>query len=68
MVLFVQSTLQLHSLKTGELLRKFPLDVGTVSGFSGDIKYSEIFFKFISFLTPGIVYMADVKNDDPPKV
>lgn len=63
-----QNILQLHSLTTGKVLRTFPLDVGTIVGFSGDKKYSEIFFQFTSFLTPGIIYMTDLKNDDEPKV
>ncbi|XP_043489627.1 prolyl endopeptidase [Polistes fuscatus] len=64
----VKNILQLHSLTTGKLLRTFPLDVGTIIGFSGDKKYSEIFYQFTSFLTPGIIYTADLKNDDEPKI
>lgn len=50
--IFWQSTLQVHDLDTGKLLRKFPLEMGEVS-VSGDKKYSDIFYQFDSFLTPG---------------
>jgi hypothetical protein len=51
--LFFQSLLQVNSLKTGEFISKFTLDIGTVVGFSGKKKHSEIFYHFVSFLTPG---------------
>lgn len=64
----VKNILQLRCLKTGALLRTFPLDFGTIAGFSGKKKYSEIFYKFTSFLTPGIVYKMDLNNDKEAQV
>ncbi|XP_046416785.1 prolyl endopeptidase [Neodiprion fabricii] len=64
----VKNVLQLYSLETGQLLRTFPIDVGTIVGFSGDKKYSEIFYQFTSFLTPGIIYTMDLKDDAEPKI
>lgn len=55
----VKSVLQVHSLQTGALVRQFPLGIGSVAGLSGDKKYSEIFFVFTSFLTPGTIYRYD---------
>lgn len=65
---YFQNVLQLHSLTTGEKLRTFPLDVGTVVNFAGQKKYSEIFYQFKSFLIPGIIYKVDLKSDQDPQV
>lgn len=55
----VKSVLQVHSLKDGSFVSKFPLEIGNVVGFSGKKKYSEIFYHFVSFLTPGVIYHYD---------
>ncbi|GAB0087261.1 prolyl endopeptidase [Sergentomyia squamirostris] len=60
----VKSQLQVHSLKTGDLIRKFPLDIGTIVGCSGRKCSSEIFYQFVSFLTPGIMYHYDFAHED----
>lgn len=59
-----QDTLQVNSFKTGKFLRKIPLEIGTVVDFSGSKKYSEIFFHFESFLTPGTIYRYDFANPE----
>lgn len=65
----VKSVLQVHSLKDGAFMFKFPLDIGNVVGFSGKKKLSEIFFHFVSFLTPGIIYHFDFADEGAkPKI
>lgn len=54
----------MNSLTTGELIRTFPLEIGMIVDVSGDIDSSEIFFKFGSFLTPGITYRYDFSTPD----
>ncbi|XP_065202516.1 prolyl endopeptidase-like [Planococcus citri] len=62
----VKNILQLHDIKTGTLIKKFDLDIGTVYGssFFNDRKSPIIIFRFNSFLTPGIIYRCDLSK--PP--
>ncbi|XP_060757057.1 prolyl endopeptidase-like [Neoarius graeffei] len=60
----VKDTLQLYELSTGHWIRELPLDVGTVAGLSSKKKYADIFYKFTSFTTPGIIYHYDVSKPD----
>lgn len=66
----VKSQLAVFKLVDGSHVRDIPIPVGTVAGFSGKRKLSEVFFKFTSFLEPGAVYqLADFADDSaPPKL
>lgn len=55
----VKSVLQVHSLETGKFESKFPLEHGTIKEFTGDKDSSEIFYHFVSFLIPGVIYHYD---------
>jgi len=48
--------LELRSLKDGSLIQNFPLDVGTVVGYSGKREHAEFFYQFASFLSPGRIF------------
>lgn len=63
----VKSVLQIHSLDKGSFEFKFPLEAGSIAGFSGEKDCSEVFYSFVSFLTPGVIYHYDFKkpNEEP---
>lgn len=61
----VKNVLQLRDLRTGDLLHNFKLDIGSVTGFSGHLKHNELFFKFSSQITPGIIYHVDLATGAP---
>lgn len=65
----VKSALHVHNLETGKFEYEFALDYGCVQGFSGNKDSSEIFFQFVNFLVPGIVYHFDFNSPNTePKV
>lgn len=59
-----QSVLQVHT-DAGQLLQEFDLAVGSIVGFSGKKEQTEIFYHFMSFLTPGIIYRVDFTTGKP---
>ncbi|KAF6737590.1 Prolyl endopeptidase [Oryzias melastigma] len=59
----VKNMLKMYRLSSGEELRTFPLDVGSVVGFTGRKRDSEIFYYFTSFLSPAIIYHCDLTKD-----
>jgi len=61
----VKNTMQLRDLSTGEQIYSFPMDIGSVTGFSGDIRHKEMFYKFSSQITPGTIYHIDLAGPVP---
>jgi len=59
----VKDTMQLRKWN-GKIITNFNLDIGSITGFSGDIRYNEIFYQFSSQITPGTIYRADISNND----
>lgn len=59
----VKNVLHVHDLTTGSHIATLPLDVGSISGYSGRHKDSEIFYEFTSFLTPSTFYRCDMTSD-----
>ncbi|CAL5416164.1 unnamed protein product [Camellia sinensis] len=61
----VKYVLQLRDLKTGSLLHRLPIDIGTVSEIRARREDSTLFIGFSSFLTPGIIYQCNLDTGVP---
>ena len=61
----VKNNLQLRELDTGKVTYEFALDIGSVTGFSGEIKHQEMFYKFSSQVTPGVIYHVNLTDVTP---
>ncbi|XP_059633802.1 uncharacterized protein LOC132276409 isoform X3 [Cornus florida] len=61
----VKHVLQLRDLQTGSLLHHLPIDIGTVYSISARRKDSMVFIKFVSFLTPAIIYQCNLGTEIP---
>ncbi|KAH7700509.1 prolyl oligopeptidase family protein [Aphelenchoides avenae] len=55
----LHTCLYVHDLKTGALLYPIPLPIGSVSGFYGRKRKTEVFFSFESFFAPAVIYHVD---------
>ncbi|XP_052763088.1 prolyl endopeptidase-like [Mya arenaria] len=65
----VKNQLYVHELVLGSQLCHLPLEVGTIVGYSGKKKDDEVFYQFMSFLTPGIIYRCSMYGGQfQPKV
>jgi len=42
------------------------MDIGCVAGFSGQLKHTELFYKFSSQITPGTIYHVDLSTSGQP--
>ncbi|XP_065221383.1 prolyl endopeptidase-like [Planococcus citri] len=60
----VKTVLQLHDIKTGNLVKKFDLEIGEVDYYSffSEEQSQTIYFRFESFLTPGIIYRCNLSS------
>ena len=61
----VKNTMQLRDLCTGNQVYSFTMDIGSVTGFSGDIRHKEMFYNFSSQITPGTIYHVDLTGSIP---
>ncbi|KAJ6399682.1 hypothetical protein OIU77_020270 [Salix suchowensis] len=59
----VKHVLQVRDLKTGSLLHRLPIDIGSVTGISARRDDSTVFFEFTSFLTPSIIYKCNLDTE-----
>ena len=51
-------------MEDGSFVKNFPLDMGSITAYSGRRKDTEIFYSFMSFLTPGIIYHCDMSAEE----
>lgn len=67
---FMQNTLKVHNFDTGQKLYDLPLDIGTIAEVGGKRNHTKLFYKFVSFTTPGTIYEVDFANGNKaePKV
>lgn len=56
---FKQNTLKVHNFNTGQKLYDLPLDIGTIAEVGGKRNHTKLFYKFVSFATPGTIYQVD---------
>lgn len=61
----VKHILQIRDLESGSLLHTLPVDIGSVGGVFARRKDTTFFFRFTSFLTPGVIYKCDLSNEAP---
>uniref|UniRef100_A0AB74UDZ7 Prolyl endopeptidase n=1 Tax=Pseudostellaria heterophylla TaxID=418402 RepID=A0AB74UDZ7_9CARY len=61
----VKHVLEVRDLESGSLLHRIPSGIGSVGGVNARREDSVVFFKFTSFLTPGIIYQCDLKDAVP---
>ena len=59
----VKDRMRIYEYSTGKFLKELPLDIGAVESLSGRREDQECFFKFVSFLNPGIIYRYDFEKD-----
>ncbi|KAI9596043.1 prolyl oligopeptidase [Syncephalis fuscata] len=55
----VKTALYIHRLETGEKICDIPIPIGTIVESAGRRKDQEYFFKFLSYLNPGVIYRYD---------
>ncbi|CAG8760276.1 16575_t:CDS:2, partial [Racocetra fulgida] len=52
----VKEKVSIHSLSTGKHIKDLPIPIGSIEAVAGRREDSEFFFKFTSYLNPGIIY------------
>lgn len=55
--------LYINKLESGLLLQEVQLPPGSVVGYSGRVQDTFIYFKFMSFINPGVIYYMDLAKE-----
>ena len=65
----VKNVMNVHDLDSGQFSFNISLDIGSVIGLSGEKNQNEVFYKFSSMITPGIIYYLDMaQSPSTPQV
>jgi len=56
--------LYIHRLESGDIIQQVDLPPGSVAGYSGRVQDSFIFFKFMSYINPGVIYHMDLAKEE----
>ncbi|XP_074603193.1 prolyl endopeptidase-like isoform X2 [Brevipalpus obovatus] len=55
--------IQIRELRSGSLILTPEISIGTIGGISGRRVSKEVFFSFVNFFTPGIIYRVDMEKN-----
>lgn len=58
----VKSQLEVRSLTNGSLIQQIDIPFGSIDSSWGKKSHNELFFRVVSFLTPGIIYRVDLSH------
>jgi len=61
----VKNVLDVHHLESGKKIYNVPLEVGSITGFSGKEKHDEMFFTFSSMVIPSTSFRLDLTQEKP---
>ncbi|CAG8734047.1 6066_t:CDS:10, partial [Racocetra persica] len=59
----VKEKVSIHSLSTGKHIKDLPIPIGSIETVAGRREDTEFFFKFTSYLNPGIIYRYDFSKE-----
>ncbi|CAG8581416.1 12861_t:CDS:10 [Dentiscutata erythropus] len=59
----VKELISIHNLSTGKHIKDLDVPIGSIDSIKGRREDTEFFFKFISFLNPGVIYRYDFTKE-----
>lgn len=59
----VQNKLKVHQLSDGKFLYDIETEIGSIMTAGGKMQSPEFFFRYSTFLSPGIIYHYDLSNN-----
>ncbi|RIB07957.1 prolyl endopeptidase-like protein [Gigaspora rosea] len=59
----VKEKICIYTLSTGKHIKDLPIPIGSIDSITGKREDTEFFFKFVSFLNPGVIYRYDFTKE-----